>query len=305
MLREKSSGFFSAQNDRCMIALEAFLQMFVVASAGAGFQVGVDHVDELLADGRQELLCGLVFKQSASDASDAAENHGSDEFEFAGEAFCCRAEECSGAAMRSVTDVTCDAHAVYVCGNGVEAGTVVHIVEFGVEIGVDERCGLIEDAAVAFRFADVFYRCNDVVHVAAQRGLQERALIGEVLVKRANRNSGAMGDECGGEFLFADADQNLKRGLQNGVDGGFRTRLNGRLSWLKCDGDGGWQMRTPKLKVSSSKCTCRMNSGFSGDESDECRDVCVGGCSSKSDGIWGDAACGAGCVGAAEGSCCG
>lgn len=72
----------------------------------------------------------------------------------------------------------------------------------------------------------------DVVHVNAEAGLEEGALIGEVLVEGADGDAGAVGDAGGGEAFFADGDENLKGGLEDGVDRGAGAGLEGRFAGL-------------------------------------------------------------------------
>ena len=71
-----------------------------------------------------------------------------------------------------------------------------------------------------------------MVHVAAEGGLQEGALVGEVLVEGADGDSGARGDAGGGEAFFADGGENLKGGLENGVDTGVGAGLDGGFAGL-------------------------------------------------------------------------
>lgn len=148
----------------------------------------------MFADLWEKLLRGLVFEEATGNAADGREDDGGDEFGVAVEAFGCGAEERGGVAEGSGAHGFCDAHAVDVGGDGVEAGAVVDVVELGVEVGVDECGGLVEDADVARRFADGFDRRGDVVQVATECGLQKRALVGEVLVERADGDSGTMCD---------------------------------------------------------------------------------------------------------------
>jgi hypothetical protein len=88
--------------------------------------------------------------------------------------------------------------------------------------------------------------------VAAETGLEECALIGEVLVEGADGDTGAAGDEGGGEALLAAGEQNLNGGVENGVDRDGGTGLDGRFSRVERGFGGGGQMRSPKLKVPSS-----------------------------------------------------
>jgi hypothetical protein len=64
----------------------------------------------------------------------------------------------------------------------------------------------------------------------AEAGLEEGALVGEVLIERADGDASAQGDAGGGEALFTDGDQNLKSGLENGVDTGRGAGLDGRFA---------------------------------------------------------------------------
>jgi len=52
--------------------------------------------------------------------------------------------------------------------------------------------------------ADGFDGGADLIHVAAESGLEEGALVGEVLVEGAYRYASAQGDAGGGEAFFTD-----------------------------------------------------------------------------------------------------
>jgi pyridoxine 4-dehydrogenase len=126
-------------------------------------------------------------------------------------------------------------------------------VHLCIEIGEDE-CGThLKQALVLVLLADYLYGAAHLIDVTSEAGLQERAFVREVLVERANGDASACGDARGGQALLADGDQNLNGGLQNGFYRGGGARLKGRLSWVQRRCGGYRQMRTPKLKLSSSK----------------------------------------------------
>lgn len=132
----------------------------------------------------------------------------------------------------AIADVFRYGHPVHVRRNSVEASTVIDVVELGVEVGVNKRRGLLENALVRPRLSRGLDKFNDVIQVAAQRGLKQRALVREVLVERAHGDASALRDEGCSELLFPNGDQNLKSGLQDGVDRHAGTRLNRHFSWL-------------------------------------------------------------------------
>src|SRR5580700_2943947 len=94
--------------------------------------------------------------------------------------------------------------------------------------------------------------CRYVVHMMFQHRKQQRLLIGIVLIQGANRDAGTLGDACGGQSLCPVAEQNLNSRLTNRLHRYRRPRLNGRLSWFKCNEGISWHMRTPNLKNPSS-----------------------------------------------------
>jgi hypothetical protein len=69
-----------------------------------------------------------------------------------------------------------------------------------------------------------------------------------------------VGDVGGCEALFADGEQNLNGGFENGLDTGGGTGLDRRFTGLYGDVRGWAQMRTPNLKLSSSKHKMRFQS---------------------------------------------
>ena len=97
---------------------------------------------------------------------------------------------------------------------------------------MDEGGAHVEEAVALMLRGDGFDGAADVVHVAAEGGLEEGALVGEVLVEGADGDSGAGGDSGGGEAFFADGGENLKSGLEDGLDGKVGAGLEGRFAGL-------------------------------------------------------------------------
>jgi len=99
-----------------------------------------------------------------------------------------------------------DGGSVDVGAYGVERGAGFDVLHFGGEVGVDEGRAHVEEAVTGVLGADGFDGAADLFHVMAEAGLQQGALVGEVLVERADGDSGARGDSRGGEALLADGD---------------------------------------------------------------------------------------------------
>jgi len=146
-----------------------------------------------------------------------------------------------------------DGGAVDVGAYGVEGCAGFDALHLGGEEGEDEGGAHVEEAFGLVLRADCFDGGADLVHVAAEGCLEEGALVGEVLVEGADGDAGACGDAGGGEALFTDRGQNLKGGLENGVDRGVGTGLDRGFAGFQERFGGGGQMRTPKLKIASSK----------------------------------------------------
>ena len=82
---------------------------------------------------------------------------------------------------------------------------------------------------------------------------QQSALVREVLVQRSHGHSGPRCHTRRRQFLLADSQQNLNSRLENRVYTRGGTRLEWRFSWLWAAYCLLRQMRTPNLKLSSSK----------------------------------------------------
>ena len=80
--------------------------------------------------------------------------------------------------------------------------------------------------------AGVFDGGVDLVEVMAERGLKERALVGEVLVEGSDGDASPLSDARGGEAFFADGEQNLNGGLAEGLYAGAGARLDRRFTRL-------------------------------------------------------------------------
>jgi hypothetical protein len=169
-----------------------------------------------------------------------------------GEAFFGGGEQSGDGAQGASTDGFGDGGSLDVGTDSIEGGAGFYAAHFGGEEGVDQGRAHIHECGAAVLLAYVIDGLADLVHVAAETGLEECALIGEVLVEGADGDTGAAGDEGGGEALLAAGEQNLNGGVENGVHSDCGTGLDGRFSRVERVFGGGGQMRSPKLKVPSS-----------------------------------------------------
>jgi pyridoxine 4-dehydrogenase len=222
---------------------------------GAGAEIGVDEDNELFAQRLDLALGRLCFEDSAGDSIEGRHDDGGNDFRIFGEAFFCSCEESSYGAECACACRFCDSLPFDVGAYGVQGCACLHITHLCVEVGGEEGGRHFKQTFVPVAFADVEDGFVDLIHVASECSLQQRALVGEVLIEGSDGDACACGDQGGGEALLADCQQNLNGGLQNRVDSDGGTRLNGRLSWLQHGFGGGGQMRTPKLKLTSSKHT--------------------------------------------------
>ena len=103
-------------------------------------------------------------------------------------------------------------------------------------LGIDEASHDVVhhvEKRLAARFAaGRLNRLGHLVHVGLQQGEQQRLLVRVVLVERSDRDSRALGHASGRQPVDAVAEQNLNGRLRDRLDGGRRTLLNGRFSWL-------------------------------------------------------------------------
>src|SRR5580704_15664935 len=89
--------------------------------------------------------------------------------------------------------------------------------------------------------------------MALEHGAEQGLLVGEILVQSSDGDTGAVGDACGGQALLPFGEQNLNGCGENCVhcDGG--AGLHGRFTRVEERGSSSSQMRTPNLKLPSSK----------------------------------------------------
>jgi pyridoxine 4-dehydrogenase len=210
------------------------------------------HVDHLLAESVVIVSGSTGFEDAAADADHGGLYGEGRDALVDGEFFRGFGEDTGEGGFVAEAEVFGDAETVDVGTDGVEREAGARLGHLGAEeCGGDAGDGFGERLA-AVGVAGSFEECGDVEKVAAQDGLQQRALVGEVLVERADGDAGAVGDEGGGEFFFTYAEQNLNGSVENGFDGDGGTLLE-RLFARLFDGDFECgQMRTPNLKVSSS-----------------------------------------------------
>ena len=97
-----------------------------------------------------------------------------------------------------------DRSAVDVGAHGVEGCAGFDALHLRGEVGEDKRRAHVQEAFALVSLADGFDGAADLVHVDAEAGLEEGALVGEVLVEGADGDAGACGDAGGGEAFFSD-----------------------------------------------------------------------------------------------------
>ena len=97
----------------------------------------------------------------------------------------------------------------------------------------DLRENVIEVRTTAQPLQVRFERRRPFGEVPVHEPNEDRVLVGEVLVERADRYAGSLGDPVGGPGGVALPLENLSSGLKDGLDGRLRSRLLGELSRLK------------------------------------------------------------------------
>ncbi len=177
-------------------------------------------------------LLGVGLQQLAFDAGDGALQHRGDEARVAGEDFGRGLEQGGNLPIHSCCGGGGDLCALQIGAHGVECAAFLQVTHLDGEEGQGERFGHLFRRLSALREADLLHLGEDFFHVESEGGAEQGGLVGEVLVERSNGNAGACGDAGGGQFFLADAQQNLNSGLEDGVDTGGGTRLNGEFAGL-------------------------------------------------------------------------
>ena len=155
----------------------------------------MDEDDEFVAHG---------FEQAAREAVECGDDGIRDDFGILGEGFSGGGEEIDDGAAGALAGGFGDGGAVDVGAYGVEGGAGFDVLHFGFKVGEDEGGAHAEEALRLLSRADGFDGAADVVHVTAEGGLEEGALVGEVLVEGADGDSGAGGNASGGEAFFTN-----------------------------------------------------------------------------------------------------
>ena len=219
----------------------------------AGLEVGGGEEDEFVADAGELLLGVGVLDEAAADTGEGALQDGGDELGIVREGLRGGLEHGGDGAPAAVAHLAGDAGAVEVGADGVEGDAGAGVSHLRGQKGGDEGGGHAGKGLGGLFAADALDGLGDIVEVMAHGGLQEGALVGEVLVEGADRDAGARGDAGGGEALLADVAKNLNGGLEKGVDAGRGACLDGRFAGRERGRGSCGQMRTPNLKLSSSK----------------------------------------------------
>ncbi len=195
------------------------------------------------------------FEEAAADAGHGGLQHERGEVERDVELFRGAGEGFAEGLRVADAEIFDDAEAVDVGGDGVEGEADGGVGHLGAEEGVGDGRDHVAERLAAMGGAGGFHGVADGGEVAAECGLEQRGLVGEVLVEGADGDSGTVGDAGGGEALLADGDENLKRGFEDGFDSGRGAGLDRLFARLFDGSFEGRQMRTPKLKLPSSKHT--------------------------------------------------
>jgi hypothetical protein len=195
------------------------------AGFGADADVGESGSDELVADRVEACVGRRKFKDAAADADHEALEHEGDGFGVGGEGFRGAGQHIDDGAGAADAHLLADFRAVNVGADRVEGCGGFGVAHLGREECGDQSGDHISQRLALLLEADALDFAGDEFEMTAEGGLQQGALVGEVLVKGADGDSGARGDKGGGETLLAVAQQNLNGGLQHGVDRGDGTRL--------------------------------------------------------------------------------
>jgi hypothetical protein len=218
----------------------------------AGAEVSGGDKDEFVAQGVVELFGVGGIEQGTADAKQRCLQHGGDQFRVAVEGVAGAGEHGDDGFVGAKGLLLVDFGAVDVGDDGVEGDAGLDVFDFDFEVRVDESFGHLPQGFAVLCETGLLDGAGDDVEVACKGGAEQGGLVREVLVEGADGDAGAVGDAGGGEAVFADGEQNLNGGLQHGVHAGGGAGLDGRFAGFQEGGRGGWQMRTPNLKLSSS-----------------------------------------------------
>jgi len=167
---------------------------FVGPRNGAGFDVRQGGCDELVADGFELGGGGWVLEDAAADADHDALQHEGDRFGGGGEGLGSGGEHFNDGFRAARAVLLADSGAVDVGADGVEGRGGFGVAHLGGEEGGDEGGDALAEGLAVLLEADTLDFPGDVFEVESEGGLQEGALVREVLVERADGDSGAGGD---------------------------------------------------------------------------------------------------------------
>ena len=156
-----------------------------------GLQVRGRKEDEFLPQDVELLLGRTGFEQSPADSAHCPLQHRSYECRVFREHLAGGGQHCNNGLIGPYTHLLRDLRSVHVGAYGVESDTGFGIPHLGIEECVDESCRHVLERLPFLLPADSFHRLRNFVEVTFQDGLQERALVGEVLIQGSDRDTGS------------------------------------------------------------------------------------------------------------------
>jgi len=161
---------------------------------GAGVDVGQGGCYELVADGFELSGGGGMLEDAAADANHDALQHEGGRFRSGCKGFGGCGEHFDDGFGAAGAVLLADSGAVDVGADGVEGRGGFGVTHLGGEKGGDEGGDALPEGFAVLLEADALDFAGDVFEVESEGGLQERAFVREVLVERADGDSGAGGD---------------------------------------------------------------------------------------------------------------
>ena len=128
-------------------------------------------------------------------------------------------------------------------GVAVQGERAGQITQLRIEVCADQAVRHVAQARTLVACARLFDGDDYLVQILIQHGVQQRLLVREILIHRANGHASTLRHACRGEPGDAIGQQNLNRRLVNCRHRRRRARLTWRFAGLECVSGDDWHMR--------------------------------------------------------------
>ncbi len=200
---------------------------------GTSVEAGASKKDEFPPQSLEVLLGSAGLEKPPADTGHGIRQHRSDQLGVFRERLRGGRQHSRNCPVRSYRHLSGHLCPIDIRADGVKRDTRLCISHFGGKKRADESRRHPRKSTALLLPADSFDRLRNFIKVAFQCRLEERTLIGKVLIQSPDGHSGPQRDSGGGQPFFSNAEQNLNSRFENRVHARSRTCLDRRFTGLQ------------------------------------------------------------------------